>query len=244
MTVAPTLINKNLVRISPFRVKVHFVFSHSFVKTYHMKNALVVLFSFCSLLAFTQKHSFMLTKVITSKHIAKYFYQDGDDLYLTTYKNEEAGVTLNIIKNKRAYFSLTRGKKGKLFYTLGSKGELTALSKESYKVLPTKLRIFLAYQEADQQQFQAPFGGDVSGGVNNGIPDVLGAEDTTSPGGSGSDCKQTGSCSCGDSTVTVTCGCGGVISCYERTTMACDTDSAGNEVNCREVTGCAGRCDH
>ena len=96
---------------------------------------------------------------------------------------------------------------------------------------------------ADQQDIQPQFNGGGDTGINNGIPNVLGAEVTNAPGGSGVDCTQTGSCSCSNGSTSVTCGCSKVISCYECTVLACDTDSVGKTVNCREVTDCAGRCD-
>ncbi len=194
-----------------------------------------------------QKGSYYLAKVFyAQKDRVIYHYQDGNDLILANFKRNGKYYDLTIKKNKQPLFSLKMTKAGQPIYQLGVEGSAKKFDQSAYEILPQELKLFLAYLEVDQQEFQPQFngGGGVAGaGISNGIPNALGPQVDAAAGGSGEDCTQTGSCSCGNSNVTVTCQCGGVISCYERTTTACDSDDLGNPINCREVTGCAGRCD-
>ncbi len=184
---------------------------------------------------------FVLRKVIQDKtnNQTIYHYQDGDDLYLVRYTKKGRFANLEILKNRKKYFSIKRNKHDKVLYRLGKDESYKLFNKSNYKKLPKKLKLFLAYQEADHQDYQPQFGGGSSNfGSNNGIPDILGADQSAA-----SDCTQTGTCSCGESSITVTCPCGSVISCAERTVTVCDYSDTGSPINCREITGCSGRCD-
>jgi hypothetical protein len=215
-----------------------------------MKYLIILLCSIITIPAIAQKGkkdagAFFLKEVLFFKDgSVVHNYQDGNDLFVVQFKQNGKHHDLFMKKNKRHHFSLYKNKSGKVMYRLGVKGEPQAFNKGVVKILPQELKLLLAYLEQDQQQYHPQFQGGGEANVNNGIPSVAGPEtDQSWNGGSGDECRQTSSCSCGSSSVIVTCGCGSVISCYERTTTACDSDEAGNKTNCREVTGCAGRCD-
>jgi hypothetical protein len=119
------------------------------------------------------------------------------------------------------------------------------VTKESWKKVSADLKLFLEAHRSDQSAFNPPMKNSESSRLSNGINQIWskeGAENFNTQSGQADDCTQTGSCSCGNETRTVTCSCLKMIHCESRTVTRCDYDDAGNEVNCREVTGCMPMC--
>ncbi|MEZ5008735.1 MAG: hypothetical protein R2753_11350 [Chitinophagales bacterium] len=209
-----------------------------------MRQFLVITLCVFSLQLFAQKNSYYLKKVIFGqKKEVTYQYQDGKDFYIVEYKPNAKYYDLVITKNKQSYFSIAYKDKTPSFQ-LDKETGWKVFNKKAYELLPQELKMFLAYLEVDQKVYQPQFSGGGDTNLNNGIPNALGPEIDGAADSSGSDCKQTGSCGCANGqSVSVTCNCGYVISCEERSAEVCDTDSNGYQVNCRIVKGCVGRCD-
>ncbi len=210
-----------------------------------MRPLLIAIICLLTLPTFAKKNSFDLIRVtFQQKGTTIYEYQNGGDYYYVEFTKNEKDHNMTITKNKKAYFSI-KSIKGINHLSIGEKGKMTALNRETYKIVPQEIQLLLAYIEQDEQVFDKPFnGGSNSSKLDlDGIPDKVGIGLNAAGGDSDSDCRQTAECYCEQQSVTVTCKCGFVISCEAVTAEVCDTDSNGFRTNCRVVTRCSGRCD-
>ena len=182
----------------------------------------------------------ILLKVVHSKSqkAITYHYKASGGLYQFKYKQLKNGVHLKVVKSEK---TLLHFRVQKSAVSIKSKGEFVPLTNKRQKGISKEIQALLTEQNYDQQSFN---GGSLydsfSGGFGTGIQSIL-------DGGTGSsynDCHQTLSCTCSDGKqISVSCDCGTVVSCETKTVEICDTNEAGGEENCREVTNCVGRCD-
>jgi hypothetical protein len=173
-----------------------------------------------------------------SKKIITYFYKTTDGSYQLNYIQLKDGTHLKVVKKGKTLLHL-RAKKRDVF--IKSRGKFVVLTSNRQKGISREIQALLTEQSYDQQSFNGgSLYGSFSGGFDAGIQSALDG----GIGSNSSDCEQTQPCTCPDGkSITVKCSCGLVISCETKTVRVCDTNDAGDEENCREVSNCVGRCD-
>ena len=190
------------------------------------------------------KDELRLTKVLyaTNKKEVIYVYKGGATTIECKYQLRDNQLQLSVKRNGRPIFEFKRRKSGSGLFRAGKIRTFRKFSAAEFKKLSPGIRQVLNVQEQDHQGIPPNMSGfSNSSGISNGIPSIMGAESDAFSAAGG--CTQTQECSCGSTSVTVTCACGYVISCQTRTTQVCDYDDVGNPINCRDVTNCTGRCD-
>ena len=175
-----------------------------------------------------------------SKKELTYHYSGRKTSASFKYVKNRSGVLLSMYQGKRLVLEAKKVK-GKMAYRKPGTKIFGPVVREWIR--DSMFYHIINVHVQDQQTFSgnSAFGGSGSG-FNIGMPPMDNIGSDAGVYGA-SNCTTEHNCTCenGES-VTINCNCFEVASCYVRTVNVCETDSAGNEVNCEEISGCVGRC--
>ena len=184
-----------------------------------------------------------LSKIVYSqaKKEINYYYKGSNNLRYRYFMGR-SGLEMHMIKDNKLALAC-QSRKGNIYFRGSGIKSFIIMNPSNLKKVEGIILSWLANHYQDQQAMgSSPSMPDLGSSFDTGMDNLASSSDMFQ---SASDCKINVSCTCqSGTTISIQCDCGGVAYCQDKTATVCDTDEAGNETNCREVTNCTGGCSY